>query len=330
MIGRRIEPNDDRIQWTGVISLETTENWVMPWRIQHEEKDLYHRDLVERAAMPAGVTIEFVTDTTQIEILCNTVEERSPIDIFVDGILHSSHPTAKISRLILDNLESTQKTIQIWLPQFGEFKLNGLIIDGKSTLNSPPSINKTKWVTYGSSITQCREAASPSLTWPSLVAVQNNLELTCLGYGGQCHLDPLIATTIRRTEADIITLCLGINIYGSSSLNERTFKAGVIAFVKLIREQHKNTPILVMSPIYSPGREATPNQVNFTLEKMRVEVKTSVETLRSMGDKNLCYIDGLEIFDETLSYLLPDDLHPNTEGYSIMAKNISEFIQPYL
>ncbi|GIS63920.1 MAG: hypothetical protein CM1200mP3_01680 [Chloroflexota bacterium] len=64
---------------------------------------------------------------------------------------------------------------------------------------------------------------------------------------------------------------------------------------------------------------------------MRVEVKKSVETLRfPKGDENVFYINGLDIFGESLSHLLPDDLHPNTEGYSIMAKNISEFIQPYI
>ncbi|GIS63922.1 MAG: hypothetical protein CM1200mP3_01700 [Chloroflexota bacterium] len=49
-MNQRIEPNDDRIQWTGAISLETTEGWVRPWRIEYREKDLYHRDLVEKAA----------------------------------------------------------------------------------------------------------------------------------------------------------------------------------------------------------------------------------------------------------------------------------------
>ena len=329
-MNQRIEPNDDRIQWTGAISLETTEGWVRPWRIEYREKDLYHRDLVEKAAMPAGVTIEFVTDTSQIEILCNVDKERSPMDLFVDGVFHSSHPTSGRSQIKFDSLGPTKKTIQIWLPQFGVFNLTGLIIDEKACLNSPYLVDKIKWVTYGSSITQCRQAASPSLSWPSLVAVQNNLELTCLGYGGQCHLDPLIATTIGNIQADLITLCLGINIYGSSSLNERTFKPGIIAFIKLIRSQHEKTPILVMSPIYSPGREAVSNNVNFTLQQMRVEVRKSVETLRSKGDENVFYINGLDIFDESLSHLLPDNLHPNTEGYSIMAKKISEFIQPYI
>ena len=46
-MNQRIEPNDDRIQWTGAISLETTEGWVRPWRIESREK----------AALLAGVTI---------------------------------------------------------------------------------------------------------------------------------------------------------------------------------------------------------------------------------------------------------------------------------
>ena len=30
----------------------------------------------------------------------------------------------------------------------------------------------------------------------------HNLDLTCLGYGGQCHLDPIVASMIRDLPAD--------------------------------------------------------------------------------------------------------------------------------
>jgi hypothetical protein len=52
-------------------------------------------------------------------------------------------------------------------------------------------------------------------------------DLTCLGYGGQRHLDPLIACTIRDRYADLISMCVGINIYGQGSLNVRTFLPAV-------------------------------------------------------------------------------------------------------
>ena len=53
-----------------------------------------------------------------------------------------------------------------------------------------------RWITYGSSITHCRTAASPAATWPALVARARGLKLTALGFRGQAHADPMIA---RRT-----------------------------------------------------------------------------------------------------------------------------------
>jgi len=35
----------------------------------------------------------------------------------------------------------------------------------------------------------------------------------------------------------------------------------------------------------------------------------------------------LTVFDNRYEHLLPDNLHPNNEGYSIMAGNISNFLK---
>ena len=93
--------------------------------------------------------------------------------------------------------------IELWLPQFGSFQLRNLEIDDGATLQ-PFADARPQWVTYGSSITQCRTAASPTQTWPAIVARQHGLNLTCLGYGGQCHLDAMVARMIRDLPADYI------------------------------------------------------------------------------------------------------------------------------
>ena len=38
---------------------------------------------------------------------------------------------------------------------------------------------------------------------------------------------------------------------------------------------------------------------------------------------------GLDIFNEYYAHLLPDGLHPNTEGYGIMATNIMEALRQF-
>ncbi|HDH96352.1 MAG TPA: hypothetical protein ENF73_01330, partial [Proteobacteria bacterium] len=73
--------------------------------------------------------------------------------------------------------------------------------------------------------------------------------------------------------------------------------------------------MVLMSPIVSPPREDAPNPVGFTLKAMRDEVAMAVEDLRASGDANVHYVNGLDILGPDHAHLLPDDVHPNAEGY---------------
>jgi len=327
-----IAANDPLLTWKGVISLQRSKEFTMPWRIPYDKVDLFAWTLAEKAAMPAGVRIEFRTDSDWVELITTPEAERSAVDIFCDGIFKSTMPTINKDHIKFADLGEYNKEIQIWLPQQGEFRLKGIEISDTSSISKSNINQNPKWITYGSSITQCRDADSPSLTWPSIVARSNNLDLTCLGYGGECHLDPLVAKAIRDSDADLISLCLGINIYAYSSLNQRTFQPGIWAFIELIREKHAEVPMIVMSPIYASRdkAETTDNDVGFTLQKMRREIEESVEVLKRLGDKNIHYINGLDIFHERNKNLLHDGVHPDNRGYALMAENISKLLKPHI
>lgn len=322
---QHIAATDPRLKWLGSISTEVNDDWVMPWRIQHDDRALFAEELVARAAMPAGVRLAFQSNTTSIGGEINSAEERRPLDLVIDGNLAGMVDTANETSFRFENLGSDSKNIELWLPQDAEFKLSGLTLDDDAELSSAEQTGAKNWITYGSSITHCRSADSPTQTWPAIVARTRGYDLTCFGYGGQCHLDPMVARMIRDREADVISLCVGINIH-SGSLNQRTFGPGILGFVQIVREKHPTTPIALISPIFCADREDTPNVVGFTLKQMRVEVKKAAEILRNNGDENITYIDGLTIFDSDNAHLLPDGLHPNNEGYAIMAQNVLKFL----
>ncbi|MCH7739379.1 MAG: GDSL family lipase [Chloroflexi bacterium] len=325
-MNQMIRADDPRFRWSGAISNDVNPDWVMPWRIPFEERGLFADELTERAAMPAGVRLSFRSNSSSIEGYCEPFPERSPIDLLIDGKMVGSRETADRTAFRFDDLGSESKLFELWLPQFGEFRFKGMEIQEDAELSEDLSPARPRWITYGSSITHCRTADSPTLTWPSIVARTCEYDLTCLGFGGQCHLDPMMARVIRDSAADLISLCLGINIYGGASLSPRTFGPGIVGFVKIIREKHPDTPLTLISPIYSPGREDTQNEVGFTLSQMRAEVAIAAEKLRVSGDTNIQYVDGLDVFSSEHAHLLPDDLHPNTEGYGIMAGNMLKLL----
>ena len=212
------------------------------------------------------------------------------------------------------------KLIELWLPQHGEVRVSSLEIDDGAKI-APYEDERPRWVTYGSSISHCRAAESPSLTWPAIVARESGFNLTCLGYGGNCHLEPMLARMIRDLPADFLSMKVGINIQGSGSLSARTFRPAIIGFVRIVREKHPDTPFVVISPIFSPPRETVRNAVELSLSDMRLEVAEAVENLKAQGDSNIHYVDGLKLFGSEYAHMLPDELHPDAEGYKVLAQN---------
>ena len=315
----------------GAISLEQNEGFTTPWRIFHEEKDFYTPDLLGGVVeIPAGVRITFQTNSSKLTVEFKAPEYDLAFDLLIDKeYVKTIIVDSKETSFTVDNLSEENKLIEIYLSQQQKVSLKNVYIADNADWHTDLSPRK-KWIAYGSSITQCREADSPSKTWPAITASKLDLALTCLGFSGQCQYEPMIARTIRDTPVDFISLCAGINTYGANCYNDRTFQAAVIGFIKIIREKHKVVPIVLSSPIYSSSREETPNLVGSTLIEMRKQVEEIVEIFRKNGDQQLFYVNGLEILGEEHAHLLPDDLHPNTEGYHIMGHRFANEFQNYL
>lgn len=320
-------PDDPRITWQGIVSLQHGDGWVAPWRISYHERALYYPErLQERLAMPAGARIAFCSDTTQVagQLACPDPDS-SPIDLCCDGTLVGSQPLAGRERFCFNDLPPGEKLVELWLPQFGVFRLRSLqFSSGASVL--PYRESRPHWVTYGSSITQCRGAASPTQTWPAIVARNLGLDLYCLGVGGECHLDQMIARTVRDQCADVLSLQLGINVQGGATLSPRTFRPAIIGFIAAVRDRHPDIPIICRSAIVSPPRERTPNAVGLTLQMTREEVRAAVGTLCAHGDAHIHYIDGLDVLGPEDAHLLPDELHPNAEGYRLMGERYTPLL----
>ena len=322
----QIRPDDPRITWQGAISFEQTDLWTMPWRIPFDDRALYPPDaLRERASMPAGVRISFRSDTQTVTGYVEPNGEPGGIDLYCDGEFQGACDLADQSRFQFQTLPEGEKLIELWLPQYAPFRLRGLEFTSGATV-TPYEDPRPRWVTYGSSITHCRAAEGPSQTWPAIAARKHGLNLTCLGYGGNCHLEPMLARMMRDLPADFLSMKVGINIYGSGSLNPRTFMPAIFGFVQIVREKHPDTPFAVISPIFSPPRETTLNAVGFTLSAMREEVAEAVQVMKDGGDRNIHYVDGLKLFGSDLAGLLPDELHPNAEGYKIMGQNFLDHV----
>jgi hypothetical protein len=332
---RRIENLENLFE--GIVSLEKTPEGFKPWRCPYDKTGLFpspNDALVGAMRHASGVRLRFKTDSARIAV---SVAHQTPesctehYDLTVDGKLVDSQARKPGSnRVELSFPDGNPKTAELWLPQLCPVTIQSLEVDESSEF-AEIADERLKWITHGSSITHCVRAHGPARIWPAVAAGKHDLNLTALGYGGQCHIDSMVAKMIRDLPADIITLKLGINVHGQGSLNPRTFKPAVIGMIKTIRENHPDTPIGIISPIISPPREDVKSN-GLSLRDMRSELKDAVDRIvRTDGDENLFYFNGLDLFgEESVGPMLPDDLHPDGDGNVVMGERAAEIILPKL
>lgn len=311
--------------WHGAAAWTSTTEGHQPWRVRPEHLErVMSADVDELARIPNGVRLEVETDARVLEVALTTTAAHADsarrLDVVVDGKLYATREAGGEVEVRID-LPGTLSRLELWLPHAAPTTLQRVILHGATQL-TPAARRGPRWVVHGSSITQCNQADSPTGTWPALVAAQNSYELTALGMAGQCHLDPPLAETIGRSRSDLVTLCLGANIYGADTFSERSLPPALIGFVDHVRRL-TDAPIVVMSSIAAgPHREEQPNAVGLTQRQIRELVHRSVEVLQR-SDPLIHLIDGTEILGVDEMELLGDLLHPTPEGYRVMAERMA-------
>ncbi len=319
------------------------DGYVRPFRLPITDLDLHHPALVMMASCPAGVRLRFRTDSRTIAF---DVEQRFPppplevrtphYDVTVDDELVATVAAeGERERVRFEDLPAGDKVVDVWLPVFPGVRLLGDVELGDGASAEPAPDERERWLVYGSSITHCGEAHSPSRTWPATAARLLDRNLTCMGFAGMAHFDPLVARAIAKLPVDRITLKLGINVHNMASLKERTFLPMVHGFLDNVRDGHPTTPITVISPILSPSREddVRSERTNvdgsletifgdLTLRQMRELLRSAVELRQRRGDEHLTYLDGTQLFgvDPSDVDLLPDGLHPDGDGYELIGR----------
>ena len=333
--------------FAGAVSLSRESGGgLMPWRLPVERASLFASPddaLMGRAGCPSGVRLRFATDSPTVRVRLRAlrpdeITEGDPlvVDLTSGGELLDSRRVVGGEYAVdlacfapASVTETGEGVYEVWLSQFHATIVEAIEIADDATFGVPPD-DRPRWVAYGSSITMCRQAHSPARTWPATAARKLDLNLTSLGFGGQCHLEPMVGRVIRDLPADVLTLKLGINVYGGATLNARTYPAAVIGFVATIRDGHSRTPIGVITSISSPPRERVANGGGCTLEDYREMTRDAVGRLQAAGDEHLHLFEGTDLFAESDAHLLPDDLHPNGEGYELMGLRAADLVLPRL
>lgn len=325
-----LDPQRAPWAWHGVAEWQESDGHQFPWRITRDLTASAHNEhFTAKVRTPAGVHARVETDATALRIrgqvgVGNNNKDTVSLDIVANAelVARLDLPTSN-TLLTLDEtvvLPPSISTLEVWLPHREIFGLTELTLTGCSYARAP-MLARPRWLSYGSSITHCTAALGPSRTWPAIVAANLGLAPYAVGLGGQCHLDDAISRTIAENSVDFLSLCLGINIYGRGSFDERSLGSALHGFIQRALDDRPGIPITVMSPILAPLAEDEPNHVGLTLSQIRETVHRVTE---SIGDARLHLIDGRDILGYAdTEFLSADHLHPTAAGYEFMAQRLT-------
>ncbi|SDP46786.1 GDSL-like Lipase/Acylhydrolase family protein [Actinopolyspora xinjiangensis] len=151
----------------------------------------------------------------------------------------------EVGTLSFTGLPAREKDVEIWLPHD---ETTELVADS----------GRGVWLHHGSSISHGSDAAGPTSTWPAVAAATAGVELINLGPSGGALLDPFTARTLRETNADLISVKIGINLINTALIRGRALVPAVHGFLDTVRDGHPSASLLVVSPIHCPIHEDTP------------------------------------------------------------------------
>lgn len=358
----------------GVVALERSARGVLLHRLPDWARAQWaDPQLAMVEAQPSGVRLVFRTAATAIELTSVPTKRiyaglpKRPDGIYqlcVDGLVVGQGSVAGGDVLRIDmmtgatqqetgaggvlrfeGLVAGDKLVEIWLPHNETTELVGLRTD--APLRPVERGAQKTWLHHGSSISHGSNALEPTGTWPAVAARQAGLALTNLGFGGSALLDPFVARTMRDLPADRISLKLGINLVNLDLMRLRAFGPAVHGFLDTIREGHKETPLLVVSPILCPIHEAVPGpsapdmvegqmlfraagdaaevwQGKLTLGVIRTAL-AQIVAQRAVEDPHIHYLDGRDLYGEAdhADLPLPDRLHPDAARHRLMGERFA-------
>jgi lysophospholipase L1-like esterase len=275
-----------------------------------------------QARIPVGIRLEFVGEAEAVEIhyVTRTGElgyrgdgAGRDFDLWHGGRRHARVP-AEVGqgrvRLPLPQSEA-DRTI-VYLPEGMKPRILGIEAIGGSIEAATP---QPRWIAYGDSVAEGWVASCPAHAWPASAGRDVGLDVINMGYAGAARGEIVSAEHVAELATDVISITHGTNCWTRIPFSADMFRAGLHAFLDVVRQGHPETPILVASPVIRPDAEETPNRLGVTLADLRA-VMEDVTRQRMESDRSLTLVPGGELIDASM---LGDGLHPNDEGHAKMA-----------
>ncbi|GIP34888.1 hydrolase [Paenibacillus sp. J2TS4] len=212
--------------------------------------------------------------------------------------------------------EPAMRNLVLNLPLYQGVEEVWIGLDENSTVIAPPGYaSGKKVIIYGTSVTQGGCASRPGMAYPNILSRRIPLEFINLGFSGNGKGEPEVAEVISQIDEPA---CLVVD-YEGNCVSTELFRETLPEFIRIYREAHPLTPILVVSRIRYAREELTPHLYQMRTERKQFE-QALVNELREQGDLNIYFFDGSKsLGGEDFFECTVDGSHPTDLGFLRMA-----------
>lgn len=281
-------------------------------------------DTWQMASIPVGVRLEIVGDAAEVEIAYSTQTDQLGYRGEGAGTMFSAW--SRDAQLAEERAALGEGTVRLPLAH-GQPTIVYLPEGMRPTVTAVTGVGGTiepapaqpRWVVYGDSVAEGWIASAPALAWPAIAGRERGLDVVNLGYAGAARGEIASAEQVAALQADVLTVCHGTNCWTRTPHSVGVFAETVRAFLDILRQDHPQTPLLVVSPVVRPDAEQTPNRLGATLADLRAAMEEVAGARIAAGDTDLHLLGGLSLISADD---LGDGIHPNDAGHRRMADAI--------
>lgn len=284
-------------------------------------------DIAQRAVLPIGVRLEFVShgaDAVDIRYRAAVPEPGDPLAGLAhcfalwegDRFLGETFTEPAHEQVARIELPASPGPFTVHLPEGHAPEILGVRPVGGSLAPGPA---RPRWVVHGDSITEGWSSTRPARSWPAVAGRALGLDTVNLGYAGAARGELATASHIAALPARLITLAFGTNCWFGVPYSAPLLYETVRAFLAVVREGHPATPLLVLSPVLRPDAEETGNALGATLTELRAAMEEAVRDGVAAGDERLLLLPGRGLLR---AEHLVDGVHPDDRGHVLIAEAV--------
>jgi lysophospholipase L1-like esterase len=219
-------------------------------------------------------------------------------------------------KTLVKNLSATSREYLLYLPLYnGIEELNlgvASIASFAPAVPWPPSVKPMAF--YGTSILQGGCASRPGMAYPAILARRLDLPHINLGFSGNALSEPEVAHLLAELDPSVFV------IDPLPNMTDKTVATRIEPFVKILREAHPRTPIVLVENVpYPDGDFVQPRHDRYANSNARL--REAYNRLVKAGNKNLLYVPAKKLLGDDGEATV-DGTHATDLGFTRMADAI--------